>query len=76
MTTTKISLQISDMMCEGCQSAIQETLEWLDGIIETHVSLEHKSAEIAYNPDKINQEKISEAIKEAGYTVDSAKQLA
>lgn len=75
MKKTKISLQISDMMCEGCEENIRNALESLDGIEETNVSLEHKSAEVAYNPDRTNQEKMSEAIEEAGYTVDSAKQL-
>lgn len=76
MESIKISLQISDMMCEGCQENIRNTLQDLEGIESLEVSLEHKNAEISYNPDKLSQDKINEAINEAGYSVDSAKQLA
>lgn len=75
MKKTKISLQISDMMCKGCEKNIRNALENLDGVVETSISLEHKSAEIAYNSDRTNQEEISKAIREAGYSVDSAKKI-
>lgn len=76
MKTIKLSLQISDMMCEGCVSNIKNALKELEGVENVDISLEHKSADLSYNPDKTKQDTIYKAIEEAGYSVDTAKQLA
>jgi len=59
---------IEGMSCQHCVNHVKNALEELDGIKSAKVSLENKWAEVELSQDVAN-EKIKEAIEDAGYEV-------
>lgn len=59
---------IEGMSCQHCVKHVKDALEKLDGIKSAKVSLEDKWAEIELSHD-VDNEKIKEAIEDAGYEV-------
>ena len=65
----KISLKIKGMHCEGCAKAIEKYLKNKEGIISAKVSFSLNKAIIEYD-NRLNENKLKEFIKEAGYGVE------
>jgi len=59
---------IEGMSCQHCVKHVKNALEELDGIKSAKVSLEDKWAVIELSHD-VDNEKIKEAIEDAGYEV-------
>lgn len=64
-----VNLEVDGMTCNGCVESIQSSVARHVGVKECTVSLENKSAAIAYNPQKTNQDEIVQAITGLGYEV-------
>lgn len=62
----KKTVYIDGMMCGHCTAHVQKALEALDGVESVEVSLEDKKAVLTLTED-IDNETVSQAIKEAGY---------
>lgn len=63
----KIMLSIEGMTCSACSSGLEKYLNKQDGIISVSVNLVMANASIEYDEEKLNQEKIEEFIKKAGF---------
>lgn len=65
---TKKKFKIVDMHCTSCALTIDMDLEDLDGVKEVKTSYAKAETEIEFDPKKVNEEKLLETIKKAGYT--------
>jgi copper ion binding protein len=66
---TEITLKVEGMSCMHCVGRVEKALTSLDGVESAKVSLEEKEAKVEYDPDKVDIEKMEDAIGEAGYSV-------
>lgn len=63
----KIILAIDGMTCSACSNGLEKYLSKQVGIIEVSVNLVMANASISYDETKLNQAKIEEFIKKAGF---------
>ena len=63
----KIILSIEGMTCSACSNGLEKYLSKQEGIISASVNLVMSNASIEYNEEKLNQIKIEEFIKKAGF---------
>ena len=64
----KTIFKILDMHCTSCAINIDFELEDLDGVKSAKTNYARASTIVEYDPGKINDRKIIEVIKKAGYT--------
>ena len=64
----KRKFKITDMHCSSCALTIDMDLEDLEGVKEVKTSYARAETEIEFDPKKVNEEKLLETIKKAGYT--------
>ena len=64
---TTATLPIEGMSCGSCVSNVKQTLKGLDGISTVAVSLEQRTATVAYDPKKVKPEQIQAAVNAKGY---------
>ena len=64
---TTATLPIEGMSCGSCVSNVKQTLKGLDGISTVAVSLEQRTATVAYDPQKVKPEQIQAAVNAKGY---------
>ncbi len=62
------TINIEGMQCNHCKMSIEKALDSIEGIKKVEVSLENKNAKIEAN-NQIDNNKITEVIEEAGFTV-------
>jgi len=60
---------VEGMHCESCSSAITTSLEKTDGVIEASADHEEGTAEVVYDPRKVEVETLETEIEALGYTV-------
>lgn len=65
-------LDVEGMMCAKCQAHVQKALESVAGVTAVEVSLEEKQATVTMESE-IADEKLSEAVTEAGYEVKGCR---
>lgn len=65
---TKV-LKIEGMSCGHCQSAVTKALQELAGVSKVDVDLNGGTATVAYDPAKVTDAALKEAVEEAGYEV-------
>lgn len=70
----EIQIKISGMHCAGCASNIEKKLAATNGIKNANVSFASGSALLLFNPDIINEAKISDIITGLGFTVKTEKE--
>ncbi len=63
----KIILSIDGMTCSACSNGLEKYLNKQDGIINAGVNLVMANAIIEYDETKLNQAKIEEFVKKAGF---------
>lgn len=63
----KEEIKIEGMMCENCVKHVTKALQGIDGVTDVKVSLENKNA-IIETSKEISDEKIKNAVDDAGYT--------
>ncbi|MEE8421386.1 MAG: cation transporter, partial [Dehalococcoidia bacterium] len=56
--TAKLLLSVTGMTCDGCAQTVQSALEREEGVEGAAVSWEPGTAEIAYDPATIDEERI------------------
>lgn len=60
---------VEGMHCESCSSAITTSLEKTDGVIEASADHVKGTAEVVYDPRKVEVETLETEIEQLGYTV-------
>ncbi|MEQ8391247.1 MAG: heavy metal translocating P-type ATPase [Thalassospira sp.] len=68
-----ISLLIDGMSCASCVGRVEKAVKGLDGVAEVDVNLALNKAHIRFDRDKLDAAKISDAIKDAGYSVQQSQ---
>ena len=63
----KLILKINGMTCSACSSGLEKYLNKQNGISNASVNLVMSNAQVEYDEDILNQEKIEEFIKKAGF---------
>lgn len=63
----EIKLKIEGMHCAGCSNRLEKILNNVDGVESAKVSLEEKSADIKYNEEEVELNKILQKIEDAGF---------
>ena len=63
----KINLSIDGMTCSACSNGLEKYLNKQNGILNATVNLVMANATIEYDEKILNQEKIEEFVKEAGF---------
>ena len=66
----EIVLKIKGMSCQHCVVSISKALKDLKGVKDVKVSLEKGSAEVNYDDKLVTKTQMSEAVADAGYTVE------
>ncbi|MEQ9441926.1 MAG: mercuric transport protein MerTP [Cyclobacteriaceae bacterium] len=64
-----IELPVKGMTCSGCESHVTHAVGELAGVKEVKASYEKGNAIVKYDPDKVEKDKIVEAINKTGYKV-------
>ncbi|CCW36311.1 heavy-metal-associated domain-containing protein [Chthonomonas calidirosea] len=65
--TRTITLRIEGMSCEACVRHVTEALKRLEGVERAEVSLQNKSAQVVYAPDRVHLQQLLKAVEEEGY---------
>jgi mercuric ion transport protein len=65
----KITLGVNGMTCASCEHHIESEVIKLSGVSSVKASYASKSATIEFDPKKVDETKITEAINSTGYTV-------
>jgi copper chaperone len=68
MTENRV-LRVPDMSCGHCEMSVQEALDELDGVERSKADHTTGEVKLTYDANRVTDEKLSEAIEEAGYTL-------
>lgn len=68
-----VTFAIEGMSCGGCATSIAEALRRVDGVLSADVSYDERRARVAYDADRVSQERLMEVIRELGYRVEVAE---
>jgi sulfite exporter TauE/SafE/copper chaperone CopZ len=71
MIYKQVTLSITGMQCNGCETIIQQAIEKLDGIQSVNVSYRDSQAIIRYNQQILSENKIIQTIIDSGYGIQS-----
>ena len=64
-----MTINIEGMSCDHCKKAVEAALQTLDGVCKAEVNLNTNSALISYEENKVAEEKIKDAVINAGYEI-------
>jgi copper chaperone CopZ len=64
-----LSLTVTGMKCAGCEAGVKTALLALDGVLSVAAYHKDNKVEVAFEPHKLTETQISEAITAAGYQV-------
>jgi len=67
---TVLELRIGGMHCAACSSRIERVAAALDGVKEAAVNLGAESGRFVFDPSKVSQRALRQAIHDAGFTTD------
>jgi heavy metal translocating P-type ATPase len=74
LVMAKIQVKIGGMSCSFCALTLHKAVGQLGGVEKVNVSLAHEEALVEYDPARIEETQIKDAIRSVGYTVrDPAK---
>jgi Cu+-exporting ATPase len=66
----KVALAITGMHCVTCAKTIENSLKYYDGIINATVNFASEKLYVEYDTEKMNIQKIKDAVKATGYTAE------
>ncbi|SHI79262.1 heavy metal translocating P-type ATPase [Parasporobacterium paucivorans] len=64
---TSITIPIGGMTCAACAQRVEKAVGRLDGVVSSVVNFATEKATVTYDPSKVRQSVIREAIEKAGY---------
>lgn len=71
MAERTVTLNVSGMDCGGCETSIGNALGALDGVKDTTASHAEGRVEVRFDDGLVDLVAISQAIEDAGYTVEA-----
>jgi copper ion binding protein len=66
-----VTLSVPTVHCQACTHNIEESLDELEGVSANDVDLDAKTVTVSFDPDMVDVERISAAIRAAGYPVSA-----
>lgn len=69
----KSKIRVGGMTCASCARTVEKSLNGVDGVFEASVNFAMEEAFVEYDPEKVNQDRLAEAIEKAGYEVLGAE---
>ncbi len=66
---TKATLKIQGMTCNHCVMRVQKALKGVAGVQDALVDLNKAEAAVTFDEGKVNMDKLSTAVVDAGYKV-------
>jgi len=72
---TKKIFKIEGMHCASCAMNIDGELEDTAGVKKVNTSYAKQQTEVEFDEGKIDEKKIAEVIKKAGYNISSSSQV-
>ena len=67
---TEIVVYTVDMDCESCLNKIKKELTFAKGVKDLYLNLENNVVGVKFDPAKTDKDKLAEAIKKLGHTVE------
>jgi Cu+-exporting ATPase len=68
----KVTLDITGMHCASCSSNIENALRKADGVVTANVNFASEKASVEFDDHKIDQAKVVNIIKKAGYQAEAS----
>ena len=66
---TRTEFAVGGMKCMGCVNNVEQALKALAGVTSVEVSLEEGRVGVEYDPALLDEARLAEAIRAAGYSV-------
>ncbi len=63
------TFRVPEMSCGHCKATVEGALNQLDGVERAEAHVEDKRVEVAFDPDRIDRQRLVEAIENSGYPV-------
>ncbi|MGH7617497.1 MAG: heavy metal translocating P-type ATPase [Gemmatimonadaceae bacterium] len=64
---TRVTFPVTGMTCAACQARVQRTLSRVPGVAEANVNLLLGSAQVAFDPEATDVQRLVDAVRETGY---------
>lgn len=68
----QVEFSVPNMVCEGCANKISTTLKELPGVQEVRPKVAQKHVYVSFEPAKVKQQQLKEALQESGFTAIEA----
>ncbi len=65
-------LQLSGLKCASCAAAVERALRQLDGVAVASVSFGNSSADVTWDPARLDLEQVIQAVQDAGFAAAPA----
>ncbi|HEU0202896.1 MAG TPA: cation transporter [Burkholderiaceae bacterium] len=62
-----VTLDVQNMTCASCPLTVRQILKKQPGVEEAKVDLRSQSAQVKFDPAKVQPEQLAKAVSEAGY---------
>ncbi|OPY58305.1 MAG: Copper chaperone CopZ [Pelotomaculum sp. PtaU1.Bin035] len=69
MSKELITLNVEGMSCSHCEHSVKKSVGALAGVNSVAVDLKGEKVTVEYDAEKVNLDKIKEAIEDQGYEV-------
>jgi copper chaperone CopZ len=63
------------MVCVACAATVKRALKSIDGVSNVEVSLEKRTVQVTYAPDKLSPDRLVAAVNKAGYSAGAPKEV-
>ena len=73
MSIKKERINVYEMTCNSCENRVEKAVKNLDGIMNVKANYNEQSADVEFDDEICNLEKIKSAIKSAGYSTQNPK---
>ena len=72
-TTKTTTIHVQGMHCKMCSASVTKALKAVDGVEKVDVSFEKGTAIVAYDDQKVTEERLREVINSTGFKVVDEK---
>ena len=62
--------KVEGLKCSGCAKAVENVVSAVEGVEKASVDFEAKKLNVEFQQDKVDEQKIIEAVSKAGYQVE------
>ena len=69
----KVNLKVTGMSCAHCVNKVETALQGLQGVEKAKVNLKKETAKVKYDKTVQTLDKLTAAVKEAGYEAEPIK---